>query len=91
MKTIWKYQLDPTEKHQEFRMPRDSNILDVQLQGGIPVFWATVDTDTPMEERQFLLVDTGEKVSGYPVYIGTFQIGHTVYHLFEEFEDEIPF
>ena len=74
-------------------MPRNSNILDVQLQDGVPVFWAMVDTDTPMEERRFMLAFTGEKMSadsGYIGYIATFQIDMTVYHLFEEF-DEIPF
>lgn len=91
MKTIWKYKLDPTEKHQEFRMPYDSTILDVQIQDGIPVFWATVDTDTPMEERRFVLLSTGEEITGYPVYHGTFQIGMLAYHLFEEFGDELPF
>jgi len=64
--------------------------LDVQLQDGLPVLWATVDTDAPTEERLFLLAQTGEEISGYPAYIGTFQIGQLVYHLFEEFE-ELPF
>ena len=91
MKTIRKYELDPTKKHQEFRMPTWADTLDVQLQHGIPVFWATVDTDTPMEDRRFLLLHTDEEVSGYPTYVGTLQIGTEAFHLFEEFDDELPF
>ncbi len=91
MKTIWKYQLDPTEKHQDIQMPRNSSILDVQVQDGELVFWALVYTQTPMKEHQFLLVDTGEEMpEGPSTYIGTVQDGPTVYHLFEEFE-ELPF
>ena len=90
MKTIWKYRLT-LEEHQGIRMPRNSNILDVQVQDGIiPVFWATVDTDTPMEERRFLVLYTDAEITGYPVYHGTFQIGPIEYHLFEEY-DAIPF
>lgn len=96
MKTIWKYEIwkyepDRLKEHQGIQMPRNSNILDVQLQDGVPVFWATVDQDLPMEERRFLLLRTGEEMPEYPIhYIGTLQIGTAVYHLFEEL-DEIPF
>ena len=92
MKTILKYELGLTKKSQGIQMPRDSNILDVRLQDGTPFFWAIVDPDTPMEERRFLLLPTGGEIHGYPVYHGTFQWGHLVYHLFEEFEEtELPF
>lgn len=90
MKVIWKYELNPVKGPQSIRMPCDSTILDVQMQDGIPVFWALVDPDSPDEERKFLLVYTGWAIPGYPVYIGTFQDGPIVYHLFEQFE-EIPF
>lgn len=93
MKVVWKFELAPLEKHQNSQniyMPRNSTVLDVQMQDGRPVFWATVDPETRMEERRFLLLHTGEEVSGYPTYIGTFQAGPTVWHLFEDF-DEIPF
>ena len=92
MKTIWKYELEPG-KTQSIWMPGYANILDVQLQGSNPVLWALVDPAIPNEERRFQLVWTGEEMSNleYSGYIGTFQAGPTVWHLFEEYEDELPF
>ena len=93
MRVIWKYKLDPVQgKTQSIMMPCWSNILDVQMQGSEPVLWALVDPSTPMEEREFLLVWTGEERDdlGDIGYIGTFQAGPVVWHLFEKF-DELPF
>lgn len=91
MKTIWKYELE-SGATQSIWMPGHANILDVQMQDGRPVLWALVDPTIPDEERRFQLVLIGEEVSNleYPGYIGSFQAGPEVWHLFEEF-DEIPF
>lgn len=99
MKVVWKYKLDPVksrlgpvEEVQSIYMPRNSNVLDVQMKGSEPVLWALVDPESLAEERQFLLVWTGEERSDLDsaVHIGTFQAGPTAWHLFEKFE-EIPF
>ena len=89
MKVIWKYELEHKgEDAQSIWMPHGAKILDVQMQGKEPVMWALVDSSVPMEERQFLLAWTGEERPDLDIagYIGTFQAGPMVWHLFEEVE-----
>lgn len=86
MKTIWKYELDATKAEQSFAMKQGTQILDVQVQDGIPCMWALVDPMSRTEYRTFHLYSTGAPTKDEPgQYIGTFQLhgGSLVSHVFE--------
>ena len=73
MKRIFKYPLKITDL-QKISMPKDSTLLTVQVQNGIPCLWALVDTDKETEERFIGIIGTGNLVpKGILRYIGTFQ------------------
>lgn len=87
-KTIWKFTFDIEDKF-FIRMPKDAQLLSVQVQAEMPCLWALVDPNNKTEERCFEVFGTG-----YPInydmgidrsYIGTFQAqsGAYVFHLFE--------
>jgi len=82
---IWKYQLE-VEYSQEIQMPKDARILTVQLQGPLPVIWAVVNPNAPLENRQIITYGTGTRLSkGVVKYIGTYMTtkGKFVGHVFE--------
>ncbi len=88
MKTIWKYTLEIINE-QIIDMPKGARILprSLTLQHQEPVFWALVETDNNMERRVFNILLTGKPANeAYEkdTYIGTFQIGPLVYHVFEK-------
>lgn len=73
------------------QMPPYSEILDVQIQNGMPVFWSVVDPDHELRGgRNFIVYGTGHEISSkYRLkYVGTFQMhnGIFVFHLFEIIE-----
>lgn len=96
MRTIWKYPLGITDR-QVVRMPRDAEILSVQVQGRHLCLWAMVDGDSPLEDRSIRIFGTGNPIDdwvGNPideyddigrfVFVGTAQMGPFVWHVFEE-------
>jgi len=94
MKTIWKYPLgvaDNIEPRFAIEMPKDAEILCVQLQYGKPCLWAIVETTNENEMRYFVLHWTGHGWTANGIgqvaakYIGTYQLagGELVFHLFE--------
>jgi hypothetical protein len=82
MNTIWKYTI-PIEDSFALNMPREATSLHVDMQAGVPTLWALVDTTAPNEERIFHIVGTGHEVPRYTCYVGTFQMGMFVWHLWE--------
>ena len=88
MITIYKYEI-PIAGSFNISMPTSAQILTCQLQNGSsPVLWASVNTEEILEERKFILIGTGNP---FPEkfnlnYVGTFQMGGFVGHLFEEIE-----
>ena len=84
VKTIHKY---PAFILDEFRLqlPRDAQILTVQMQHGDPYIWAKVDPSASKETRNFRLYGTGHPMDEDGQYVGTFQTkdGKFVFHLFE--------
>jgi len=86
MKTIWKYPLE-TNDTLDILMPKNSKILTVQMQNGIPCLWVLVDDSKENERRTFALHGTGHEVNHTDIkkYIGTFQMmkGTLVVHVFE--------
>lgn len=82
MKTIWKYQLDVTDR-QRLYMPKGAEILCVQNQGGVLCLWAKVDSGAKPEERVIVIVGTGRPIHRDLKYIGTVQQVAFVWHVFE--------
>lgn len=87
-KCIWKFKLDELRGIQ---IPKDSEILSVQLQNDTFYIWALVDPEQDLELRNFILIPTGAKMDVEEAkYITTIQIRmeifnhyNHVYHLFE--------
>lgn len=83
VKTIFKYPIEVVDS-QEIKMPIGAEVLTVQVQGDIPCLWALVESSVPSESRTILIFGTGHPVSGLNnKYIGTFQLGALVFHVFE--------
>ena len=84
MMTIWKFPLDVTDE-QLISMPSEAEILSLQVQSGIPCIWATVDSSRPAENRRFFTHGTGHNITRAHIgkFIGTYQIGSLVFHVFE--------
>lgn len=84
VKSIWKYELSVTDA-QLVSMPADASILCVQMQRGKPCLWVLVEETARREKRAFCIFGTGNHFTAGPhaEYIGTFQDGPLVWHLFE--------
>ena len=85
MKTVWKFPLQPTGV-QRIRMPRDSTILTIQVQGRFICLWALVEMEKEPVDRFFIIAMTGKPLPDeIERYIGTFQIPQQdfVGHVFE--------
>lgn len=83
MSRIWKYPVKGPNF--ELAMPQGARVLTVQVQHGEPVLWALVDPEKPHARRAFLLIGTGHDFDATGLnYVGTFQEGPFVWHLFEE-------
>jgi hypothetical protein len=84
MNEVWKF---PLPLHDAFTIPLPifSKVLTVQMQGNNPVLWVLVNLDEKViENRAFRLCGTGHPIDSYwDKYIGTFQDGGFVGHLFE--------
>ena len=82
MKTIYKYTLD-----EPVRMPKGSTVVQVGIQDGLYCVWATVDTDAPVEERQFVVVGTGRELTANMHHVGTVFENPFVWHIMEKKND----
>ena len=85
MRTIYKYPLEGTDE-QIVLMPRGAEILCVQVQNGIPCLWADISTENAQEreKRYIRIIGTGHELpKAVMKYIGTFQMGALVFHVFE--------
>lgn len=83
MKTIWKFPL--AEKHsQEIEMPQGAQIMCVQMQAGTVCIWAMVHPNAEKECRTIEIYGSGHEIGDQRrVYLGTFQSGPFVFHVFE--------
>jgi len=83
MSTIWKYELELTDRQQVI-MPTGATILCVQTQLGNLCLWAQVDPNAKKEERHIAIVGTGHPIHRNAwKYIGTAQQAVFVWHVFE--------
>ncbi len=89
MKTIYKYALEPTTV---LRLPASAELLTVQTQAGAPVLWVLLDQeDLERRIRTVRSFPTGGLVPAEVTrrhYLGTFQTGGLVFHVFETTELE---
>ncbi len=91
MKTIHKYQMHGGPGDTPcIEMHKHAQILGGDMQHNVPTFWALVDTDMPVIQRQFLVIGTGWAVpeNGTLVHIDTMLDGVFVWHLFEFLPDQ---
>ena len=88
MISIWKYPME-VEEFQFVEMPVNSMILSVQIQNGIPVIWAKVNTEEKQtEKRKFKMVPTGGYIEEEKSkFLETLQFNHGkfILHVFEIF------
>jgi len=66
-------------------MPIGAKFLSIQSQDGKPVMWFLVNAAMSKEFRRFRVIGTGQEfnIDQTDQYLGTFQIGGFVGHLFE--------
>ena len=90
MKTIYKYPIKEIKSQFRIDISKGAKILTVQIQRGMPMIWAIIDTDQgETEDRIFRIIGTGHDIDledkEFLDYIGTFQMaeGNLVWHLFE--------
>ena len=84
-KAIWKFPLH-INAEQVIEMPAFSKVLAVQTQRDDAVMWALVDPSAVLESRKFVVAGTGNPLADEAErwdYIGTFQLGWFVWHVFE--------
>lgn len=87
MEVVYKYPLELVEK-QELRLPDNHEILDIQLQNGVPCLWVLLNSDDmePSAEHRFYITMVG---TGHPFnskqlsFIKTLQLSNQlVFHFF---------
>jgi hypothetical protein len=82
IKQIWKYKVENV-----IEMPKEAEILSVQIQNGQmfnACIWVKVNPENELEKRQFEVIGTGHSFEdSNKEYIGTYQDGPFVWHLFE--------
>lgn len=79
MKRIYKYKLDV-----ETQMPQGSKIIRFGDQGGSLHVWAEVDTEKPLEVRNFWIAPTGVNIPDGWEWIATCEQGPFIWHLCEK-------
>lgn len=81
---IWKYKLPPRRGQFTLELPIGWQILSIQTQNDVPVMWCAVNDKASTELVRFEILFTGDEyVPNFSIlYLTTFQIGWTVYHLF---------
>ena len=84
MKRVYKYELSPLHDTITITIPFGARVLSVQMQRSIPVLWALVEEANTLQARTFFLRGTGHGFTGNEgLFVGTFQSGPFVWHLFE--------
>ena len=81
MKVIWKYKLND----EDIYVPRNSKVLCVKLQYGVPCVWILIDAyDESLNLLQFRVVETEEEFDNTDIeYVGTYEEGPSIWHVFE--------
>jgi len=77
MITIYKYPIGKVS------MPKGAKVLTVDVKVGEFYLWAEVDTDAPLEEREFHVYGTGYPLPDNRCYIATVFENVFVWHVYE--------
>ena len=84
---IWKFPIDPIPYSGDVSvfLPVKARILTMQVDNktGVPTMWAVVDPEADKTRRQFVVVGTGDSPPDKAEYVGTYQAGPYVWHVFE--------
>jgi hypothetical protein len=86
VKTIHKYSLDTTREDRiTVMMPLVAKIVMVGSQNGQPFLWAIVNSESPLIERHYRLIATGQPIPGGYDHVASFtrNNGESTWHLFE--------
>jgi hypothetical protein len=86
MKKIFKYSFGTSSNLQTITMPEGAEILSVQIQRGAVCVWVVVpNVEKALVERHFAIFGTGQPINPdlKLCYVGTFQEGDFVWHVFE--------
>lgn len=95
MKTVYKYQLDLNDIN-IIRLPRDYQLLCVQMQFNTPCIWALVEPENEPVERKVRIVGTGHPFPDEEqyTYLGTITVSAGVnalwLHVFVEVVPLVP-
>lgn len=81
MKTIWKFELAKPVCRVD--MPVCAKVIRVGRQGASICLWAIVESDNSLEKRLFAVVGTGHPIPHDGRYLGSWDDGPFVWHLFE--------
>ena len=81
MNTIWKFVLP--KPMCVIDMPAGAQVIRVARQGPDVCLWAMVDSNNPAQKRKFAMVGTGHPIPVDGRYLGTWDDGPLVWHLFE--------
>lgn len=81
MKTIYKFELP--KPICQVDMPVGAKVVRVARQGAAICLWAIVESDNAVEKRLFATVGTGRPIPLDGRYLGTWDDGPFVWHLFE--------
>lgn len=84
-RVIYKYYV-PEENEFQLDIPKQAQLLSVQMQGEHAQLWVLVDPDAEVERRNFRVFGTGQVVDagqfdGYN-HVDTWQSGEFAWHLF---------
>ena len=87
MRRVYKYPI-PTnfvglEAVFELEIPEEAKALTVQVQNSVPCLWAEVWSSDEPKKRKFRIVGTGWDIPAFFDYVGTWQEGPFVWHLYE--------
>jgi len=89
---IWEFRIHITDKPL-VAIPEEHEILCFQVQEGRPYIWALINRNSPIIQKRFRLLGTGNPIDANinltsKDYIGTIQLGVFVWHLFENSHQE---
>jgi hypothetical protein len=84
MEVIWKFPFNVNDEV-ILQVPKDAQLLSIQIQDGIPCLWAKVNPTMPKNPMKLGIYGTGHQhdaISG--IFLATFQMqgGSLVFHAF---------
>lgn len=82
MRVIYKYPVDLSGHSFSHMLPKDFKFLRVALQNEKPFIWIELNTDHDKVKTDFRLFGTGQDIPASGQYLGTYDYGPLVLHLY---------